>query len=593
VAQVLTILLTLASLGLRIPAHGQVHLQVVPTDSSTTPAALSEFPFREKLPHADAARAELRLLLSSLQGKGYLAASVDSLATRNDTLRAWLHTGPAYRWASIDPGDADPLLLDRIGFRQKSFAGRPIVPAEVQTLLDKLLTYLENNGYPFASVSLDSFRTTADGHCRARIALQLRDRATHGDLQLTGNARIVPGFLARYLDLRPGTPFSRAQLERIAPRLRELPYLALRQEPTLTFSGSKAITSLQLDSKKANRFDFLIGVLPNHTETGKVLLTGSFLAELLNPLGGGERIFVQYEQLRPATREVNLAVQIPYLLRTPFETELKFDLYKRDSTYLDIFANAGLHYTFDGGHRAGVFWRQANTNLLQVDTATILRTRRLPVMLDVRLASFGVAYQFRNLDYRFNPRRGWSVDCSGSAGLKSLPINSDIAGLTDPDDPAFRGSGLYDTLSRPSTQWRLEARVERYLPVLKNQALKLAVQGAAIAGSGTVYQNEQYRIGGNRLLRGFDEESIFAARYAVLTGEYRLLTGQNSFLFAFADGGWYESPQLSQTAYSFGGGITFDTAVGVFGLSYALGATSDAPINLRAGKIHFGYLSLF
>ncbi|MEZ4947969.1 MAG: hypothetical protein R2784_01015 [Saprospiraceae bacterium] len=98
-------------------------------------------------------------------------------------------------------------------------------------------------------------------------------------------------------------------------------------------------------------------------------------------------------------------------------------------------------------------------------------------------------------------------------------------------------------------------------------------------------------------MRGFDEEAIFSTHYLVSTLEYRILTGQNSYFFAFFDGAVTRNfiRDKNETDYpiGFGAGLTFETQAGIFGLSYALGRQQGNPIDFRAGKIHFGYVSLF
>ena len=42
-----------------------------------------------------------------------------------------------------------------------------------------------------------------------------------------------------------------------------------------------------------------------------------------------------------------------------------------------------------------------------------------------------------------------------------------------------------------------------------------------------------------------------------------------------------------------GVGTSFETKAGIFGLTYALGRQFDAPFELRSGKVHFGFTSLF
>ena len=106
-----------------------------------------------------------------------------------------------------------------------------------------------------------------------------------------------------------------------------------------------------------------------------------------------------------------------------------------------------------------------------------------------------------------------------------------------------------------------------------------------------------FRIGGLRTLRGFDEESIYASTYVIPTIEYRYLFAENSNLLLFTEGAWYENVSngayLSDTPFSFGAGVNFETKAGILTMTYALGSQLNNPIDLRNGKIHFGLIALF
>ena len=115
--------------------------------------------------------------------------------------------------------------------------------------------------------------------------------------------------------------------------------------------------------------------------------------------------------------------------------------------------------------------------------------------------------------------------------------------------------------------------------------------------NGQLYSNELYRIGGIKTQRGVDEASIYASSYAIGTVEYRFLFEENSNLFLFTDQGWWEdqsrTPLLTDTPLGFGAGTSFETQAGIFSLTYALGRQFNNPIELRGGKVHFGFTSLF
>jgi hemolysin activation/secretion protein len=115
--------------------------------------------------------------------------------------------------------------------------------------------------------------------------------------------------------------------------------------------------------------------------------------------------------------------------------------------------------------------------------------------------------------------------------------------------------------------------------------------------SENLFESEAFRIGGLKTLRGFDEESIYATMFGIGTIEYRFLLDQNSYLFAFFDGAYYENratnKRVTDRPFGFGLGISFFTKIGVFSLNYALGKQFQNPIDFRAGKIHFGVVSYF
>jgi hypothetical protein len=79
--------------------------------------------------------------------------------------------------------------------------------------------------------------------------------------------------------------------------------------------------------------------------------------------------------------------------------------------------------------------------------------------------------------------------------------------------------------------------------------------------------------------------------------EYRFLFEENSNFFLFMDNMWWEDQSretlLTDTPLGFGVGTSFETKAGIFALTYALGRQFDNPIELRAGKVHFGFTSLF
>ncbi|MCC6462837.1 MAG: BamA/TamA family outer membrane protein [Saprospiraceae bacterium] len=540
-------------------------------------------------------------LLRQLRAQAYLSASIDSFHVLHDSLAtARLYLGPPLYWLRLRPAGAEnQRWLEAAGFREKLFSGKALRYDLLLRQQEAILEQAENNGYPFAAVRLDSIELQADGAVSAALRLDRGTFFTIRGLNVKGNIRLPKSYLPQYLGLRSGMPYSRAKILRLQERLRSLLFVESVANPTVTFAGNEATLNLFLQKKRASRFDFIIGLLPQSTASdSRLLLTGTLSAAFLNALSLGERLSVELERLRPETQKLDVQTSIPYVLGLPFGVDARLGIFRRDSTWVDAQSEVGVQYLLEGGDYLKFFWENKSSSLQKIDTALLLQTHRLPAVLDLRQNGFGLETAFNRLDYRFNPRRGWALLLRGVAGFNTVLRNNQIEALRDPEQPEFRFASLYDSLAGRSTRFRLEGRVEGYLPLFLRSTLKLSLRGGGVFSEKPVFANEQYRLGGNKLLRGFDEESLFATRYTVATAEFRLLLAQNSFLAVFTDYGYLENitdrTRLFLRPWGMGAGLNFETTAGIFGISLAVGRRDAGQgIDFRTPKFHLGYVSLF
>ena len=531
---------------------------------------------------------ELSNITNQLHNLSYFEASFDSVAFQDSIVHGFLHIGENYEWSYLKNGNINETYLDKSGFREKLFNNKPLRFNEIEKLKERIVEQAENNGYPFASVYLDSINFNKN-KIEAKLFLEKGKPVFFDSLNWIGDVKISENYLRNYLGIHTGDPYSRKKILQIRTRIQELPFLKEKENVTINFLEDKANVNLTLEKKRASRFDFLLGVLPdNNRLENKLLITGTFNAEMQNQFGLGERIYFSFERLRPQTQELEIAFAYPYLLDLPFGVDAKFSQYKRDSTYTDIIGDFGVQYLFEGGNYLKAFWNITASNLISVDTNAI-RQGRFPDVLDVRNTAFGLEVNWQQLDYRFNPRKGWRIIAKGSAGTRQIKQNQGILNVAE---------SFYDTLPGKTFRFNLEGTVEKYFPIMERSTVKASAQTGAIISEEAIFQNEQFRIGGNRLLRGFDEESIFTTFFTVFTLEYRLLVGQNSYFYAFSDYAYLEDrrsgkPLRVDHPLGFGAGLTFETGAGIFGISVAAGKTDEVAADFRNPKIHFGYVSLF
>jgi len=585
------------NLSAQIPTRYNLKLQPIDQTESFLKSQVELLPsFSDSL----SVRNKLARVLLQLHANAYLEASIDSIYRFEKTFFTKIFIGKKYEWAKLENGNVEPAFLEQIGFRKRLYQNKDFYYQEVLKLQKSLLTYAENNGYPFAEVGLKNIKIR-EGKIAAQLFMQKNRLITIAGIKIKGEVKISNRYLENYLGFKKGDLYDKSKIQKIRQRIRELPFVQEAKDLTITFKGDKATINLFLKKKKASRFDFLVGVLPrtntsSNTSQRNFLITGTFNADMHNQFGLGERIFAEFQQLSPGTQELELQFAYPYILSFPFGIDFKFDLYKKDSTFLQIESDFGIQYLLEGGNYLKAFWNTRTTNLLTVNESQIIAAKKLPAELDLTNSIFGLEYNLQKLDYRFNPRKGWGTLLRVGAGFKRIKENNLIIGL-ETSDPDFTFQSLYDSLTLRTFQYQLEGKIEKYFPVFKRSTIKGSITSGWILSQSPIFRNEQFRLGGNRLLRGFDEESIFTTNYVIGTIEYRLLIGQNSFLFAFGDYGYVENITIDSREYDtpvgVGAGITFETKIGVFAFSLAVGKQQGNPFDLRSVKSHFGYVSYF
>jgi outer membrane protein assembly factor BamA len=535
---------------------------------------------------------------SLLQSKGYVTASLDSLHYDSASAHAVIFFGEPYHWADINTEQVDPSILTAVNWRAKTFPGKPMDFSQVQTWQEKILTYLEDNGHPFAKVYLDSVQIGLNNQVSAVLKVEEGPVYKIDSVRVYGNAKISGNFLQRYLDIPNGTVYSKEKLQTISRKMAELGYVEEEKPSDISMVPTGAVLNLYLRPKRSSQVNLLFGILPNSDQLTdkKVLVTGEGNLNLKNALGAGETIGFSFQKLQVRSERLNLQYQHPYIFNSPVGFDFAFDMYRGDSVYLNVNLQVGGSFVLSPTHSGRLYLQHFTSIANGIDTNNVLESHQLPEAADVSTFSIGIDDNINTTDYNRNPRRGNQFYISTVVGTKKIKKNDQIVALEDPSDPSFDFGTLYDTVKLSTYQLKIKAMLAKYFPIGKQGTIKTALN-AAILQSANIFKNELFQIGGFRLLRGFDEESQYLSQYAIGTLEYHYLISQNSYFYYLIDGGWgrnnSQNANINHTYLSTGLGLAFETKVGVFNLAWAIGRRDDIPFNLRQSKIHFGFINYF
>lgn len=541
---------------------------------------------------------ELNAVLLQCNQLSFLNASYGPLLEVNDTLVASLVLGNSYKWVRLRKGNVTADILGSAGFREEQFRGKAVNPDQFSRRVEKMLLFLENNGYPFASIRLDSIEADSGG-ISAAINLQLNEWIMFDTIELIGDANIKKSYLYRYLGIRPGNQYNEQVMQQINSRISQVPFLKTSRSSSIYFYGNKAMPILYLDNRKASSVDGVIGFAPNNAQAGstatKLLITGEANLKLQNLFGSGKSFDLNYRSFLGNSQDLKIKFMYPYILGTNLAFDYGLDLLKQDTTFLDVKNEFGLQYRFIGTDYFKVFYSIETTSLITVDTNRIKSSRKLPDASDIRNNTYGIGLKVTRLDYFLNPRKGFAVELNAGIGMKSIIKNPTIDAIKFTDENSRKYS-LYDTIPLRYIQYRFQGTAEYFIPLFTRAALRLQANGGHIVAE-NLFVNELFRIGGIRTLKGFDEQAIFASTYLIANTELRYLLQQNSNVILFWNGAYYRNsvrnPVLSDRPYGFGAGFNFETGAGIFSIFYAVGKEFNNPIDFNKAKVHFGFVNYF
>lgn len=440
---------------------------------------------------------------------------------------------------------------------------------------EKIVQYLENHGYPFASVNLT---TEWENDTIPQYVLHIdRNRYTQVDsIVLKGNIKLSKSYLRPYLGLRKNAPYSEKTIREVNEKLQAIPFATVIQPAGISFEGDKTLLYIYLDKKPVNRFDGYIGFQPVSERTGKLAITGELNLALQNIFRIGEKLSVEWRSCERYSQYLNVNAEFPYLFGTRFGIDGHFRLDKQDTTYLTLNYRVGIPYRFrhDSYIRPYVDFTQSQLlgsqrNITTMDTA----------YMNHRNILYGISLRVTQVDNYYQPRRGFDLYADVAAGRRTLlPSPSMDADATQ-------------NINLVKTSYRIMGGVTGYIPVYKPLVLMLRTQAGSML-QGPHYRNEMFKIGGEGQIRGFTENELYASTYLLYSAELRYLFGHNSDVHAFFDGGVYEQQgydnYLFDTPFGFGIGVNVGVRSGVFYFEYALPRQRNNPISFKTGKIHFG-----
>ncbi len=503
--------------------------------------------------------------------KGYIAFSFDSLFAKSDTLNITYNKGQKYIWGELK-------IKENTGTKQDKYFlnNTPFSLKGTERQLMAILSSYENNGYPFVSLYFDSL-TIIDKKINAILKIEKNYLYKIDSIVIKGNSKINKKYLSNLIEISEGDTYNESLIQEIDNKLKNNLFVHSKTPVKIIFTENTCKLILDLEKVKSNKFDGMIGFLPN-PKTNKIQLSGDVQLHLANSFNHAEILDFNWKKLNENGQELKTNIQYPYLFNTVFGVDGVLYMLKQDTSFLSVEQKLGVFYSFNSNNFLKLFVNNRTSSVLS-SSSLYASTSGFG---DYKATLFGANLLINKTDNIFNPRKGKYLDIETMIGNKSTSTYTNISD---------------SIINRKSMQIIIGAKLGSYFSLNKRFVYKLLVQGQTITDD-QLLTNEFFRIGGLKTLRGFDEVSIYASDYSILTNELRFLLEERSYLFVFTDLAWYQkrmmnNTTISDTPYGFGAGISFETKAGNFILTYALGKQFSNPIEFKNAKIHFGINTSF
>ena len=568
--------------------QGNYVIQYAFADDSTVLRKYS-FSLRTRFTDSTEATAYAGDLIRDIRNLGYYTASLDSVFWGKENAQIKIYIGRYFPliWTSDLPPYLKNLMITRELSGMEGWKSWRIVR-------ERLLVYAENNGHPFAEVYLDNIRFIHDS---VFALMRWNEGVLYriDSIRLYGKLKIKNRVLQQQTGVIPGSVYNQKKIDEVDRRLLNFPFAVKTQNSDVSYLGTGGILNLYLQPKKCSQFDVMLGLQPAATSSGKAQLVGNVQLDLKNSFGFAEKIFLQWQQLQLKSPRLQLAFAQPFVASTKYGVEWEFGLFRKDSSFLQ-WQSSFLLSSHRTNHLTQIGFQYRQNTMLggAIDTFLLRTENRIPDDVDSKSINAMLAFSGNTTNYPVNPRKGWEYHMQIVSGKRTIRANPILLSVKETQNFI---SGFYDSIGLSTYQVKFTGGFQHYIPISKYSVFTWGSQWG-IFQAPYLFRNDLFQIGGRQLIRGFDEESIFADKYLLATLEYRFQLSRDGYFQLFTDLAHVENRMKAQykkiRCWGSGLGIMYPTENGRISVALATGVRNDVSFQWRQSlRVHLGYISYF
>lgn len=479
---------------------------------------------------------------------------------------------------NINFTDVDSSVNDELTKIVSYLQGSIFNKFELENSFNEILQYYEESGFPFANVKISSiyfFNENDNYYADVYLSIDKGLQSSIDELKIIGNDKTKDYVISRALRLQPGEKYSQSKINEIPNRLNRLRFFEPVETPVYYINPeNKGVLQIKLKEKETNNFDGIVGYVPSSGNNDKGFFTGYVNISLRNLFGTGRAAAIRWQQESRNSQELELKYLEPWLFNYPFNISAGLFQRKQDTTYVIRNINGTVDFLASEDITASFIIESEST--IPSDNGSNIFT-----VYNSSALSTGVNFTIDTRDDVYSATEGFLF--KNTYIFKSKTI----------EGPAeFLSPGLETNINHQ----RLELDFSFFYSLFFRQVIAAEIHAREMRG-GFFEISDLYKLGGTNTLRGYRENQFLGNRIFWSNLEYRYLLSDRSFAFLFFDAGYFlrnedienNIKRLSEIKLGYGLGMNLETALGIMGISFALGSGDS----FSEGKIHFGLINEF
>ena len=514
---------------------------------------LSKINYETKHSDSTALYIELNRVQKHLKMNGYFLSRIDSVSKEGEKYIAYLNLDKKIDSVLLKHKSIDNQILQKYNFKN-NYIRIPI--NQLEEILNDISTFQELKGNAFSKIKLKKLRIDHKT-LYAEIDLTTSKKRKIDKIILKGYDNFPESFIKNYLNINSKTTFNKKKLIEISKLSKGLDFVSETKPPEILFKKDSTLIYVYLKKIQGSSFDGLVNF--NSQENGKLQFNGYLDLKLKNILNKGEQLNLLWNSFGNEKQEFSISVKTPYIYKSKLSPEFTFSIYKQDSTFLNTNLNANLKYQIKNNANLFLSFDSENS-----ENNTKISSNNISTYENYFLG-FGYEYKI----------------------LKNDIFKNDIFFINI--NPSF---GKRKTTNNTSQQIKIETTLAYLLDLNRKNSIYFRNQ-TALLNSTNYFDNELFRIGGNKSIRGFNEQSIFVKNYLLQNIEFRYQTSKSSFMYTITDLALITTTNSKEKLYSFGLGYLFNSNSSQINISTAVGTNTKNPLDFKNTQFFVNWVNFF